>query len=71
MNGIENEFDSGQLKAIQLSVSFMIEDINEELESYENAKMCEAAQTSRDVLAEMYVILNKLRSINDNKPQDK
>ena len=71
MNGIENEFDSGQLKAIQLSVSFMIEDINEELESYENAKMSEAAQTSRDVLAEMYVILNKLRSINDNKPQNK
>lgn len=60
MQKISNEFSSGELKAIALCVTFMIEDVSEELNSYEDAKMDEAAQTSREVLSGLYKILNKV-----------
>jgi hypothetical protein len=63
MQKISNEFSSGELKAIALCVTFMIEDVSEELNSYEDAKMDEAAQTSRDVLSGLYKILNKVRDL--------
>jgi hypothetical protein len=60
MQKISNEFSSEELKAIALCVTFMIEDVSEELNSYEDAKMDEAAQTSREVLSGLYKILNKV-----------
>jgi hypothetical protein len=63
MQKISNEFSSGELKAIALCVTFMIEDVSEELNSYEDAKMDEAAQTSREVLSGLYKILNKVRDL--------
>ena len=51
MQKINDEFSSGELKAIALCVTFMIEDVSEELNSYEEARMDEAAQTSREVLS--------------------
>ena len=63
MQKINNEFSSGELKAIALCVTFMIEDVSEELNSYEEARIDEAAQTSRDVLSGLYRILNKVRSL--------
>jgi len=63
MQKINDEFNSGELKAIALCVTFMIEDVSEELNSYEDAKMDEAAQTSREVLSGLYKILNKVRDL--------
>jgi len=63
MQKINDEFSSGELKAIALCVTFMIEDVSEELNSYEEARIDEAAQTSRDVLSGLYRILNKVRSL--------
>jgi len=63
MQKISNEFSSGELKAIALCVTFMIEDVSEELNSYEDAKMDEPAQTSREVLSGLYKILNKVRDL--------
>jgi hypothetical protein len=63
MQKINDEFSSGELKAIALCVTFMIEDVSEELNSYEEARMDEAAQTSRDVLSGLYRILNKVRDL--------
>ncbi len=63
MQKINDEFSSGELKAIALCVTFMIEDVSEELNSYEDAKMDEAAQTSREVLSGLYKILNKVRDL--------
>ena len=63
MQKIESEFSEGELKAIALCITFMIEDISEELNSYEDAKMDEAAQTSREVLSGLYKILNKVRDL--------
>jgi hypothetical protein len=63
MYEIKNQFSSGELKAISLCISFMIDDVNEELESYENASMTEAAQTSREVLSGLYEVLNKIRNL--------
>jgi len=63
MQKIDDEFSSGELKAIALCVTFMIEDVSEELNSYEDAKMDEAAQTSREVLSGLYKILNKVRDL--------
>jgi len=63
MQKISNEFSSGELKAIALCVTFMIEDVNEELKSYEEAKIDEAADTSREVLSGLYRLLNKVRGL--------
>jgi hypothetical protein len=63
MYEIKNQFSSGELKAISLCISFMIEDVNEELKSYEEAKMDEASQTSREVLSGLYEVLNKIRNL--------
>jgi uncharacterized UPF0146 family protein len=64
MDEIKNQFSSGEIKTISLGISFMIEDVNEELEIYENANMTEAAQTSREVLSSLYEVLNKVRNLN-------
>lgn len=63
MQKINDEFSSGELKAIALCVTFMIEDVSEELNSYEDAKIDEAAQTSREVLSGLYRVLNKVRKL--------
>ena len=63
MQKINDQFSSGELKAIALCVTFMIEDVSEELNSYEEARIDEAAQTSREVLSGLYRILNKVRSL--------
>lgn len=51
------------LKAIEMSVKFLVDDITEELDSYENAGMDEAAETSREVLSTLYNVLGKVREI--------
>lgn len=61
----ENTFNSGELKAIALCVTFMIEDVTEELKSYEEAKIDEAAQTSREVLSGLHKVLNKVRKLDE------
>jgi hypothetical protein len=65
MQKIESEFSEGELKAIALCITFMIEDISEELNSYEEARIDEATQTSRDVIAGLYDVLNKVRKLNN------
>ena len=65
MQKIESEFSEGELKAIALCVTFMIEDVSEELNSYEEARIDEATQTSRDVIAGLYDVLNKVRKLNN------
>lgn len=55
--------DKADLKAIEISVKFLVDDITEELDSYESAGMDEAAETSREVLSELYNVLGKIRKI--------
>jgi hypothetical protein len=55
--------DKSDLKAIEISVKFLVDDITEELDSYESAGMDEAAETSREVLSELYNVLGKIRKI--------
>jgi hypothetical protein len=52
-----------ELKAVEMCVKFMVDDITEELDSYENAGMEDAAQTSREVLGKLYNVLGKVRKI--------
>tara|TARA_R110000796_G_scaffold45496_2_gene110031 strand:- start:8955 stop:9143 length:189 start_codon:yes stop_codon:yes gene_type:complete len=52
------------LKAIEISVKFLVDDIAEELRSYEIAGMDDAEQTARKVLGDLYVVLNKVRKMN-------
>lgn len=62
---IMEKLSKSDLRAIEISVKFLVDDIAEELQGYENAGMHEAEQTARDVLGDLYVVLNKLRKIND------
>jgi hypothetical protein len=59
-----NEFSKTDLKAIEISVKFLVDDIAEELDSYEKAGMDEAEQTARNVLGDLYAVLNKVRKLN-------
>jgi len=55
--------DKADLKAIEISVKFLVDDITEELDSYESAGMDEAAETSREVLGKLYNVLGKVRNM--------
>ena len=59
-----NSLTKNDLKAIEISVKFLVDDITEELESYEIAGMDEAEQTARGVLGDLYIVLNKIRKMN-------
>lgn len=52
-----------ELKAVEMCVKFMVDDISEELDRYEDAGMNEAADTSREVLSKLYGVLGKLRKM--------
>ena len=47
-----------------MSLKLVLDDVIEELYSYETAGMYEASQISRDVLGDLYNVLNKVRKIN-------
>ena len=50
-----------ELKAVELGLRFLLDDITEELKHYEEARMDEAVQTSREVLEVLYSVLKKVR----------
>lgn len=58
-----NELNENDLKAIEVSVKFLIDDITDELDRYEDAGMENAADTSRDVLNDLYNVLDKVRKM--------
>lgn len=60
------ELTKADLKAIEISVKFLVDDITDELDSYENAGMDEAADTSREVLSDLYNVLAKVRNMGMN-----
>ena len=60
------ELTKADLKAIEISVKFLVDDITDELDSYENAGMDEAADTSREVLSNLYNVLGKVRNMGMN-----
>jgi hypothetical protein len=51
------------LKAIEISVKFLVDDIADDLDAYENAGMEDAIDTTREVLTELYNVLGKVRKI--------
>lgn len=51
------------LKAIEISVKFLVDDIADDLDAYETAGMEDAADTTREVLTELYNVLGKVRNI--------
>lgn len=57
------ELTKADLKAIEISVKFLVDDITDELDSYESAGMDEAAETSREVLSDLYNVLGKVRNM--------
>lgn len=59
-----DELSKSDLKAIEMSLKLVLDDVIEELYSYETAGMHEASQISRDVLGDLYNVLNKVRKIN-------
>ena len=59
-----DELSKSDLKAIEMSLKLVLDDVIEELYSYETAGMYEASQISRDVLGDLYNVLNKVRKIN-------
>ena len=62
---METEFmqtlSKAELKAVELGLRFLLEDITEELKHYEEARMDKAVQTSREVLEVLYSVLKKVR----------
>lgn len=57
------DLSRNDLKVIEMSVKLITDDVTEELYSYESAGMDEAAETSREVLSELYNVLGKIRKI--------
>jgi len=57
------DLSRNDLKVIEMSVKLITDDVTEELDSYERAGMDEAAETSREVLSELYNVLGKIRKI--------
>jgi len=55
-----------ELKAIEMSVKLLVDDIADELDNYENAGMEDAADTSREVLSTLYNVLGKVRNMGMN-----
>ena len=62
---METEFmqtlSKAELKAVELGLRFLLDDITEELKHYEEARMDEAVQTSMEVLEVLYNVLKKVR----------
>lgn len=58
------ELTEKDFKAIEVSVKCLIDDITDELDSYEDAGMENAVDTSRDVLNDLYNVLGKVRKIS-------
>jgi uncharacterized UPF0146 family protein len=56
-----NSLSKAELKAVELGLRFLLDDITEELKHYEEARMDEAVQTSREVLEVLYSVLKKVR----------
>lgn len=55
------ELNKSDLKAIEMSLKLVLDDVGEELHSYETAGLNEASQISREVLSDLYNVLNKVR----------
>jgi len=55
------ELSKSDLKAIEMSLKLIVDDVSDELHDYESAGMEEASQTSREVLFNLYNVLNKVR----------
>jgi small nuclear ribonucleoprotein (snRNP)-like protein len=58
------ELNKADLKAIEMSLKLVLDDVSEELHSYETAGMDEASTISREVLSDLYNVLKKVRKIN-------
>ena len=58
------ELNKADLKAIEISLKLVLDDVGEELHSYETAGMDEASTISREVLSDLYNVLKKVRKIN-------
>ena len=56
-----NSLSKAELKAVELGLRFLLDDITEELKHYEEARMDEAVQTSMEVLEVLYNVLKKVR----------
>ncbi len=59
------ELNKADLKAIEMSLKLVLDDVGEELHSYETAGMDEASTISREVLSDLYNVLEKVRKMND------
>tara|TARA_R100001198_G_scaffold3709_1_gene2140 strand:- start:186 stop:377 length:192 start_codon:yes stop_codon:yes gene_type:complete len=59
------ELNKADLKAIEMSLKLVLDDVGEELHSYETAGMDEASTISREVLSDLYNVLNKVRKMNE------
>ena len=59
------ELNKSDLKAIKMSLKLVLDDLEEELNIYENSCMDEASSISREVLSDLYNVLEKVRKIND------
>ncbi len=59
------ELNKSDLKAIKMSLKLVLDDLEEELNIYENSGMDEASSISREVLSDLYNVLEKVRKIND------
>ena len=59
------ELNKADLKAIEMSLKLVLDDVVEELHSYETAGMDEASTISREVLSDLYNVLNKVRKMNE------
>ena len=62
---METEFmqtlSKAELKAVELGLRFLLDDITEELKHYEDSRMDETVQTSREVIEVLYSVLKKVR----------
>ena len=54
------------VKAIELSVKFLLDDISEELRVYEESGIDDAAETSREMVSELYKVLGKVRNMSSD-----
>lgn len=56
--------NESEIKTIELSVKFLLDDVSEELRVYEESGIDDAAETSREMVSKLYKVLVKVRNMS-------
>ncbi len=56
--------NESEIKTIELSVKFLLDDVSDELRAYEESGIDDAAETSREMVSKLYKVLGKVRNMS-------